>query len=92
MSDGQTNPTESEVSTPQLNMLDVMFGSEENTNPEVTSSEEVSDSTVEYEAEVEYEAVDDGEVTASEDDNEYEVFEEDSLPLSLLLSPPAPNA
>mgnify|MGYP003632661791 FL=1 len=79
MSDGQTNPTESEVNTPQLNMLDVMFGSEENTNPEVTSSEEVSDSTVEYEAEVEYEAVDDGEVTASEDDNEYEVFEEEEI-------------
>ena len=85
MSDGQTNPTESEVNTPQLNMLDVMFGSEENTNPEVTSSEEVSDSTVEneaeveHEAEVEYEAVDDGEVRSSEDDNEYDVYEEEEV-------------
>jgi len=79
MSDGQTNPTESEVTTPQLNMLDVMFGSEENTNPEVTSSEEVSDSTVENEAEVEYEAVDDSEVELSEDDNEYDVYEEEEV-------------
>ena len=82
MSDGQTNPTESEVNQPQLNMLDVMFGSEEDTNPEVTSSEEVSDSTVEYEPDngsVEYEAVDDGEVESSEDDNEYEVFEEEEV-------------
>jgi hypothetical protein len=76
MSDGQTNPTESEVNQPKLNMLDVMFGSEENTNPEVTSSEEVSDSTVEY---VEYEAVDDGEVESSEDDNEYDVYEEEEV-------------
>ena len=33
MSDGQTNPTESEVNQPKLNMHDVMYGSEENTNP-----------------------------------------------------------
>ena len=33
MSEAQTNP-EGEVNKPQLNMFDVMFGSDENTNPE----------------------------------------------------------
>ena len=33
MSEAQTNP-QGEVNTPQLNMFDVMFGSDENTNPE----------------------------------------------------------
>ena len=33
MSEAQTNP-EGEVNKPQLNMFDVMFGSEETTNPE----------------------------------------------------------
>ena len=35
MSEAQTNP-EGEVKKPQLNMFDVMFGSDENTNPEQT--------------------------------------------------------
>jgi hypothetical protein len=33
MSEAQTNP-EGEVKQPQLNMFDVMFGSENDTNPE----------------------------------------------------------
>jgi hypothetical protein len=82
MSDGQTNPG-TEVTKPQLDMFDVMFGSEENTNPEVTSLEEVSDSNVEYEPDsgaVEY-ATDDGgdyeEIAESEDTEDYEVAEEE---------------
>ena len=35
MSEAQTNP-QGEVNTPQLNMFDVMFGSEKDTNPEQT--------------------------------------------------------
>ena len=34
---------------------------------------------MENEAEVEYEAVDDGEVELSEDDNEYDVYEEEEV-------------
>tara|TARA_A100000172_G_C3041924_1_gene110838 strand:- start:499 stop:1512 length:1014 start_codon:yes stop_codon:yes gene_type:complete len=46
MSEAQTNP-QGEVETPQLNMFDVMFGSDENTNPDQTIEKPVS--TVESE-------------------------------------------
>jgi hypothetical protein len=77
MSEAQTNP-EGEVTEPKLNMFDVMFGSDEDTNPEQTI-EEPADSS-EYEvseteaAEEEYEATEDEEVESEEVD--YEVDEE----------------
>ena len=49
MSEAQTNP-QGEVNTPQLNMFDVMFGSDENTNPE--QAIENSKDTVQSEAEL----------------------------------------
>lgn len=61
MSDGKTNP-EGEVAQPKLSMFDVMFGSAENTNPEVTSEEnrnlayEAPEAEAEYEIEAEAEA------------------------------------
>ena len=74
MSEAQTNP-EGEVNGPQLSMFDVMFGSDEDTNPE-RAIEEPSD-LEEYESEAaedEYEATEDEEVEAEEVD--YEVDEE----------------
>tara|TARA_R110000824_G_scaffold265073_2_gene453945 strand:+ start:685 stop:1668 length:984 start_codon:yes stop_codon:yes gene_type:complete len=72
MSEAQTNP-EGEVTEPKLNMFDVMFGSDEDTNPE-RAIEEPSDSE-EYESEAdEYEATEDEEDEAEEVD--YEVDEE----------------
>ncbi len=74
MSEAQTNP-QGEVTEPKLNMFDVMFGSDEDTNPE-RAIEEPSDSE-EYESEAvedEYEATEDEEDEAEEVD--YEVDEE----------------
>ena len=83
MSDGQTNPT-AEVEKPQsqsqMNMFDVMFGSEEGTNPEQTSepsqpeAEEVEavEAEVEAQAEVEAEAP---EELPEEVEEQYEVEE-----------------
>ena len=74
MSEAQTNP-KGEVTEPKLNMFDVMFGSDEDTNPE-RAIEETSDSE-EYEAEAvedEYEATEDEEYETEEVD--YEVDEE----------------
>ena len=47
MSEDQTNPQENtaEVKDPQLSMFDVMFGSEENTNPEPASVEATEEET-----------------------------------------------
>jgi len=83
MSDGQTNPT-TEVEKPQpqsqLNMLDVMFGSEESTNPEQTSepaqpeAEEVEAVEAEVEAQAEVEAEAPEELPA-EVEEQYEVEE-----------------
>ena len=74
MSDGTTNPTESEVNKPQLNMFDVMFGSEEDTNP-TASSDEVSESESSFDEQSliasEQTPVDDGEYS------EEEVLEDD---------------
>jgi hypothetical protein len=63
MSEGQTNPgTEVTKTEPQMNMFDVMFGSEESTNPEQASEpsqaqqEEVEEAPVEAQAEAEVEA------------------------------------
>ena len=63
MSEGQTNPqAEVEQPEPQMNMFDVMFGSEESTNPEQASEpsqvqqEEVEEAPVEAQAEAEVEA------------------------------------
>ena len=62
MSEGQTNPvTEVTKPEPQMNMFDVMFGSEESTNPEQASEpsqvqqEEVEEAPVEAQAEAEVE-------------------------------------
>jgi hypothetical protein len=41
MSTAQTNPQDAEVAQPQLSMFDVMFGSDESTNPEQTIEEPV---------------------------------------------------
>lgn len=64
MSEAQTNP-EGEVTEPKLNMFDVMFGSDEDTNPE-RAIEEPSNSE-EYETEAAEE-----EYEATEDETEYE--------------------
>ena len=79
MSDGQTNPA-AEVEKPQLNMFDVMFGSEtgKDTNPEQTSepaqpeAEEV-EAAVEVEAQAEPEA--EAEELPTEVEEQYEVEE-----------------
>jgi len=83
MSDGTTNPAQPEVNKPQLNMFDVMFGSEEDTNP-TASSDEVSE-TVDEQSLIasEQTPVDDGEyseeeVYEEEDTEEYEVEEEEA--------------
>ena len=64
MSEAQTNP-QGEVTEPKLNMFDVMFGSDEDTNPE-RAIEEPSNSE-EYETEAAEE-----EYEATEDETEYE--------------------
>tara|TARA_R110000737_G_scaffold5264_5_gene17056 strand:- start:5479 stop:6489 length:1011 start_codon:yes stop_codon:yes gene_type:complete len=82
MSEAQTNP-EGEVNPPQLNMFDVMFGSEENTNPE--QAEKTSEAPVSVEeliaetdeSEVEEEVVEATE-NQSEDEVEYEVDENEA--------------
>ena len=87
MSEAQTNP-QGEVNEPQLNMFDVMFGSEENTNPEqtiekpkdTTQSEsdlvsQLQEETDEVEVAAEEEEVSDLEA-AEEDQSEEEVEEE----------------
>ena len=64
MSEGQTNPaTEVAQPEPQMNMFDVMFGSEESTNPEqasepsqVQQEEVIEEAPIEAQAEVEVEA------------------------------------
>lgn len=74
MSEAQTNP-EGEVTEPKLNMFDVMFGSDEDTNPEQTIEEPADSEEYETEAaEEEYEATEDEEVESEEVD--YEVDEE----------------
>ena len=76
MSEAQTNP-EGEVKQPQLTMFDVMFGSEENTNPEQTIEEPATDNSEEYEAE----AFDEAEEEVSEEFeevDEYEVADEET--------------
>jgi len=76
MSEAPTNP-EGEVKQPQLNMFDVMFGSEENTNPEQTIEEPAIDDSEEYEAE----AFDEAEEEVSEEFeevDEYEVADEET--------------
>ena len=81
MSDGQTNPTpEVETSQPQMNMFDVMFGSEtgKDTNPEQTS-EPAQPEVEEVEAAVEVEAQAEPETEAeelpTEVEEQYEVEE-----------------
>ena len=64
MSEAQTNP-EGEVTEPKLNMFDVMFGSDEDTNPEQTI--ETPSESEEYETEAAEE-----EYEATEDETEYE--------------------
>ena len=79
MSDGQTNPA-AEVEKPQLNMFDVMFGSEtgKDTNPEQTS-EPAQPEAEEVEAAVEVEAQAEPETEAeelpAEVEEQYEVEE-----------------
>jgi hypothetical protein len=81
MSEAPTNP-EGEVTQPQLSMFDVMFGSEESTNPEqsieepVNSDEEyvAQDSDEEYEAQDYDEAEETGEVEV----DDYEIEKETS--------------
>lgn len=73
MSEAQTNP-QGEVEQPKLNMFDVMFGSEENTNPE--QAVESDDTGEEYEV-AEAEASDEEEVEEAleSEEVEYEVEE-----------------
>jgi hypothetical protein len=78
MSTAQTNPQSAEVNKPQLSMFDVMFGSDESTNPEQTIEEPVEHE--EYETESEFEAEADDEVEYVEDDGDYEVDEEEEQP------------
>tara|TARA_R110002096_G_scaffold415910_1_gene618011 strand:- start:4 stop:984 length:981 start_codon:yes stop_codon:yes gene_type:complete len=74
MSEAQTNP-EREVTEPELNMFDVMFGSDEDTNPERAVEESSDYEDLETEAAEElYEATEDEEVESEEID--YEVDEE----------------
>jgi hypothetical protein len=78
MSTAQTNPQDAEVAQPQLSMFDVMFGSDESTNPEQTIEEPVEHEEYETEAELEAEADDAEEYV--EDDGDYEVDEEEEQP------------
>ena len=70
MSEAPTNP-EGEVTQPQLNMFDVMFGSEETTNPEQAIEEPVSTDSEEFEV-AEDDSYNEEETQATEDDDEYE--------------------
>jgi hypothetical protein len=73
MSEAQTNP-EREVTEPELNMFDVMFGSDEDTNPEQTIEEPSESEEYETEAaEEEYEATED---ETEYEESDYEVDEE----------------
>tara|TARA_R100000655_G_scaffold54038_1_gene92032 strand:- start:141 stop:1172 length:1032 start_codon:yes stop_codon:yes gene_type:complete len=80
MSEAQTNP-EKEVTKPQLNMFDVMFGSEETTNPEqavekpkseVKTEAELVSKLQEETEEVEEEAVEEENVLESAEETELE--------------------
>ena len=76
MSEAPTNP-DGEVTQPQLNMFDVMFGSEENTNPEQTIEEPATDNSEEIEIEADNEAEE--EVSEEfEEAEEYEVADEEA--------------
>tara|TARA_B100001123_G_scaffold321977_1_gene361189 strand:- start:1558 stop:2523 length:966 start_codon:yes stop_codon:yes gene_type:complete len=70
MSEAPTNPN-GEVNQPQLNMFDVMFGSEENTNPEQAIEEPATE-------EIEVEADDEAEEEVFEEAEEYEVADEEA--------------
>jgi len=70
MSEAPTNP-DGEVTQPQLNMFDVMFGSEENTNPEQAIEEPATE-------EIEVEADDEAEEEIFEEAEEYEVADEEA--------------
>ena len=70
MSEAPTNP-DGEVTQPQLNMFDVMFGSEENTNPEQAIEEPVTE-------EIEVEADNEAEEEVFEEAEEYEVADEEA--------------
>ena len=73
MSEAQTNP-EGEVTEPELSMFDVMFGSDEDTNPEQTIEEPSESEEYETEAaEEEYEATED---ETEYEESDYEVDEE----------------
>jgi hypothetical protein len=76
MSEAQTNP-EGEVAKPQLSMFDVMFGSEENTNPEQTIEEPTSDNSEEYEAEA-FDEAEEEVPEEFEEVDEYEVIDEET--------------
>jgi hypothetical protein len=78
MSTAQTNPQSAEVNKPQLSMFDVMFGSDESTNPEQTIEEPVELEEYEFGSELEAEADDAEEYV--EDDGDYEVDEEEEQP------------
>jgi hypothetical protein len=78
MSTAQTNPQDAEVAQPQLSMFDVMFGSDESTNPEQTIEEPVELEEYEFGSELEAEADDTEEYV--EDDGDYEVDEEEEQP------------
>lgn len=78
MSTAQTNPQDAEVAQPQLSMFDVMFGSDESTNPEQTIEEPVEQEEYEFGSELEAEADDAEEYV--EDDGDYEVDEEEEQP------------
>ena len=70
MSEAPTNP-DGEVNQPQLSMFDVMFGSEENTNPEQAIEEPATE-------EIEVEADDEAEEEVFEEAEEYEVADEEA--------------
>tara|TARA_R110002020_G_scaffold131776_2_gene294489 strand:+ start:461 stop:1444 length:984 start_codon:yes stop_codon:yes gene_type:complete len=70
MSEAPTNP-DGEVTQPQLNMFDVMFGSEETTNPEQAIEEPTTDNS----EEIEIEANDEAEEEVSEEFEEVEEYE-----------------
>jgi hypothetical protein len=70
MSEAPTNP-DGEVTQPQLNMFDVMFGSEENTNPEQAIEEPATE-------EIEVEADNEAEEEVFEEAEEYEVADEEA--------------
>lgn len=70
MSEAPTNPN-GEVTQPQLNMFDVMFGSEETTNPEQAIEEPTTDNS----EEIEIEANDEAEEEVSEEFEEVEEYE-----------------